>query len=510
MLFVSSFTRPQHVGALDEVFTALESARHFAPTHLARHGASRPAQTWSRSRAERFLAQRSELSFFGAPGRHCGDLTTRAIDPLGGSYFASLCVTVGVHWSREAAADVIASVDDLVADVGRLFVALRGEYGIVALPESRSSGIGLYAEGLPDLHWINFVGPELLRNTGRGWLDAAPFEQKIELGGDRHALILARAPGRPITKHHGAVIAQAKRAIGSEWFVEPGADHATRSMSFSLEGLRESRDSAARRNEPATNVRDIEGERPSAREVEQRVQSALAEIRPSAILRPWPGAESAGWGSFELQRYGDDARAMWIALDARREHTQAAPCVLLQPVSTEDSRRFVPSFEPVRLAAALDAAARFDADAWVQDAIELDADRFESFSGPWPERAAPQTQRLAPRDDESLVFALFGTPRSWEIPLVLAFGDWNECPAPHVHAAMLKRWGDRYGARLLALAADRVAVEVARRPADREEALALAREHYVYCPDQVEQAFETLEALAASLLVSDGWDFWWD
>lgn len=49
-------------------------------------------------------------------------------------------------------------------------------------------------------------------------------------------------------------------------------------------------------------------------------------------------------------------------------------------------------------------------------------------------------------------------------------------------------------------------------PRDRDTALALAWEHFVFCPDRVHQGTdeETLEALAAELLDAPVWYFWWD
>jgi hypothetical protein len=44
----------------------------------------------------------------------------------------------------------------------------------------------------------------------------------------------------------------------------------------------------------------------------------------------------------------------------------------------------------------------------------------------------------------------------------------------------------------------------------REEAMALAQEHYELCSDIVLQGPGTLEPLAATLMASDWWFFWWD
>lgn len=98
----------------------------------------------------------------------------------------------------------------------------------------------------------------------------------------------------------------------------------------------------------------------------------------------------------------------------------------------------------------------------------------------------------------------------WEVPAYTSWGAWNENPPPELHIAALRSWHERYGAELVGMSADVLDVRVTRRPASREEALALAREHFEYCSDLVYQGTETLAPLAASYMVSDWWYFWWD
>ena len=53
-------------------------------------------------------------------------------------------------------------------------------------------------------------------------------------------------------------------------------------------------------------------------------------------------------------------------------------------------------------------------------------------------------------------------------------------------------------------------LEPARKPSTREEALILAQEQYWFCYDIVEQGVGTIENLAAGLMESSVWYFWWD
>ncbi len=106
--------------------------------------------------------------------------------------------------------------------------------------------------------------------------------------------------------------------------------------------------------------------------------------------------------------------------------------------------------------------------------------------------------------------AILPCATGWEAIAHLRWGGWNENPSAEYHVAALKSWHERYGAELIGCSHDVLNLRVARRPATRDEALALAREQYLYCNDVVDQGVETLSNLAAVLMASDWWFFWWD
>jgi len=98
----------------------------------------------------------------------------------------------------------------------------------------------------------------------------------------------------------------------------------------------------------------------------------------------------------------------------------------------------------------------------------------------------------------------------WQIPLSLAYGNWNDCPNPIVHAAMCRHWHETSGANLVAVGADTVEFMVRKPPCTPEAALLLAKEQYLYCTDIVDQGIGSISALAASLIDNTTWNFWWD
>ncbi|MFO6448448.1 DUF4253 domain-containing protein [Erythrobacter sp. NE805] len=140
----------------------------------------------------------------------------------------------------------------------------------------------------------------------------------------------------------------------------------------------------------------------------------------------------------------------------------------------------------------------------------------EAIVGDWPAKVADAPE-LTTREDiltgkphRQCFIVIFPAQHGWEVPAYANWGGWNENPAPALHVAALKSWHERYGAELVGMSGDVMNLRVARKPASRVEALALAREHYAYCADIVEQGMGSLAALAATYLESRWWYFWWD
>lgn len=105
---------------------------------------------------------------------------------------------------------------------------------------------------------------------------------------------------------------------------------------------------------------------------------------------------------------------------------------------------------------------------------------------------------------------LLPTSDPTEVPAILDCGGWNAFPESEVHVGLLRRWRDRYGARLIGHTTDTLTFHVLRPPHTPQEALELATEHYAYCSDVIDQGFGSLDALAGALMHAPTWQFWWD
>jgi hypothetical protein len=136
--------------------------------------------------------------------------------------------------------------------------------------------------------------------------------------------------------------------------------------------------------------------------------------------------------------------------------------------------------------------------------------------GTWPEQIPQAHERFAVVRDPVLdlplpeiAIALLPARAAAEVPAWLAFGNWQGCPEPTIHTALLARWNERFGAEIIAVSADTIEMRVARPPSDRETALALAREHVAYAPGIVGGGMRTLADIAASRVGAGIWTFRW-
>jgi hypothetical protein len=76
--------------------------------------------------------------------------------------------------------------------------------------------------------------------------------------------------------------------------------------------------------------------------------------------------------------------------------------------------------------------------------------------------------------------------------------------------AVLRLWEDRFGASLLHVGFDLVDLLVERPVTSPDAALAVAAEHYAFCPDNVGQGAGSIREYAAGLAGAARWSFWWD
>jgi hypothetical protein len=105
---------------------------------------------------------------------------------------------------------------------------------------------------------------------------------------------------------------------------------------------------------------------------------------------------------------------------------------------------------------------------------------------------------------------LIPTDKSYEVPAYLKWGNWNSCPPPEFHVAMLKSWHERFGVELVGIGGSVMDLLASRLPQTFGEAMLLAEEEYLYCSDSIDQGTGTVSGRAAEFLADPWWDLWWD
>jgi hypothetical protein len=167
----------------------------------------------------------------------------------------------------------------------------------------------------------------------------------------------------------------------------------------------------------------------------------------------------------------------------------------------------------------IEEARKIDVAAWLAERLAEDADAYDIDPADWPEgeESPPPNVTITAHCDvltqephAEVFITVLPAAEPWMAPCLLKIGGWNAVPEAQQHAALFKYWAEKHGATVACIADDVIELTVERPAATREEALALAKEQYIYCPDIVDQGVESIEMLAAVLLGATVWYFWWD
>ena len=161
-------------------------------------------------------------------------------------------------------------------------------------------------------------------------------------------------------------------------------------------------------------------------------------------------------------------------------------------------------------------ATEVNVEEWLKKQVEADPECFQAEAGDWPSEVpeagsiSAHLEVLSRKPKKAAYLAKIPASRNWEAPAYIGMGGWNACPDAAVLTAFAKRWHERYGAEVVSITHDVMEFTVTKPPTTKEAALELAKEQYVICSDIVDQGVGDVSALAAALLNSNYWYFWWD
>lgn len=214
-------------------------------------------------------------------------------------------------------------------------------------------------------------------------------------------------------------------------------------------------------------------------------------------------------------------RALEKLVEIEANHPGMTPVLIGSPDFAEELAENLASYETPP-AEVLKQAETVDLAEWSREREAEIRECYENESdwplgdGIWPEEIKPSTHfktaidMLTDEPLQQIVVALLPTSNAWEVNAYLQYGGWNECPMPEFHCAMAKRWWQECGAYIASVNGASIEYRVLRPIRDGDQALAIAKEQFIYCMDIVDQGTVTIEALAKALLDSTVWYFWWD
>ncbi|MQY13345.1 hypothetical protein SRB5_34910 [Streptomyces sp. RB5] len=134
-----------------------------------------------------------------------------------------------------------------------------------------------------------------------------------------------------------------------------------------------------------------------------------------------------------------------------------------------------------------------------------------SASGEDPDRIAGEVAEALAEGELARYVALVPAERSADIPEAIGWLGMTNHTGSRQLSAVLRSWEDRFGARVVGMAPAHLYVSVAAPPTSLEQAQLLALEHYLLCPDTIDQNPRFTHAGYAEWLIDNpGWSFWWD
>jgi len=228
--------------------------------------------------------------------------------------------------------------------------------------------------------------------------------------------------------------------------------------------------------------------------------------------------------------------ALWRQLRGLVSRTGCWPVLFSETDGEERDRLVEDSFEDVTgrdwVESAIERSRTVDVNGWLATKLRMRDREYGGLPrGEWPAgalRSRPTAEfpprAATPESDEfwacsgirsvrrtpHVLVALVPVLDSWQVAAAMAFGGWNANPFAFEHAAVHRYWFERFGAEVVALNTSTVELWVARPPMDRDSAIEVALEQFAYCDDIVGQGYHTIEGLAAILIGSHVWSFWWD
>ncbi len=241
-----------------------------------------------------------------------------------------------------------------------------------------------------------------------------------------------------------------------------------------------------------------------------------ADLPAGRLVKRDGGTEPAYWISSQPAGRGD-----WARWRARHAETGLWPVMLLD----QDNGSDVLSLCDLETTAAdarrsqhvlreLWAKSVPDDDENVSEWLAPHGRRWPGLCPPIPLSADPEAVAITGADtlvSSKSALALIPAPDGARALTALPWtGPLNLDNDTGLFASVVSDWQERFGARVIGLSLDVLILTVAAAPRTRDEALAIAAEHFAFCPDIILQGAGSISDYADSIQGDSTWGFWWD
>ena len=150
----------------------------------------------------------------------------------------------------------------------------------------------------------------------------------------------------------------------------------------------------------------------------------------------------------------------------------------------------------------------FDDD-YPDESIEPFGRQFPGLADPTPGPRATSLDQIVASLSGHLALVAVNRPAD-AVDAVGWMGAVNNDGDPLDISTVLRSWELRFDAYLVGLGTDTMTLAVGRPPRDLATAIAIAAEHYAFCPDNIDQGVGSIREYAESLVNESVWPFWWD
>ncbi|HEX8648267.1 MAG TPA: DUF4253 domain-containing protein [Thermoleophilaceae bacterium] len=240
----------------------------------------------------------------------------------------------------------------------------------------------------------------------------------------------------------------------------------------------------------------------------------VPELPPGRALVSDPDATEVGWIS-------DEHWSAWSELAELFPGSGLWP-VLVAPYGGDDRDPLEElDLELGRGPVAETDAAAVLAELWGVDAEDADdpdflevlapfGARFPGLAGIRPERRPGGIGKAVKSMANWSRLALVPVTRGADVPAAIGWsGPVNLTDEVWKLSVVLRSWEERFGALVVGIGFDTLTLAV-RRPPAGDAALAVAAEHFAFCPDNITQGAGTMSRYAREIDGAVAWSFWWD